>query len=44
MKIDAGLAIRNLGQAPEAARRAEAIGFDAVWTAETQHEAFCRCL
>lgn len=40
MKIDAGLAIRNLRQAPEAARRAEAIGFDAIWTAETQHEAF----
>lgn len=40
MKIDAGLAIGNLRQAAEAARRAEALGFDAVWTAETQHEAF----
>ena len=40
MKVDAGLAIRNLRKAPEAARQAEAIGFDAVWTAETQHEAF----
>jgi probable F420-dependent oxidoreductase len=40
MKVDAGLVITNLREAPEAARQAEAIGFDAVWTAETQHEAF----
>jgi probable F420-dependent oxidoreductase len=40
MKIDAGLAIGNLRQVPEAAQRAEALGFDGLWTAETQHEAF----
>jgi len=39
VKIDAALAIQNLRDVPPAARAAEAIGFDAVWTSETQHEA-----
>jgi probable F420-dependent oxidoreductase len=39
MKIDAALVVGNLRQIPAAAQAAEAIGFDAVWTSETQHEA-----
>lgn len=39
MKIDAGLIFSNLQQAPAIARAAEAIGFDGLWTSETQHEA-----
>jgi probable F420-dependent oxidoreductase len=39
MKIDAGLMFGNLRQVPAAAQAAEAIGFDALWTSETQHEA-----
>jgi probable F420-dependent oxidoreductase len=40
MKIDAALTNVNLSEMPTAAQAAEAIGFDAVWTSETQHEAF----
>jgi probable F420-dependent oxidoreductase len=39
MKIDAALVVRNLREIPATAQAAEAIGFDAVWTSETQHEA-----
>lgn len=39
MKIDAALIAGNLREVPAAARAAEAIGFDGVWTTETQHEA-----
>ncbi len=40
MKIDAALTNVNLGQMPAVAQAAEAMGFDGVWTSETQHEAF----
>jgi probable F420-dependent oxidoreductase len=40
MKIDAALTNVNLGQMPTVAQAAEALGFDGVWTSETQHEAF----
>jgi len=40
MKIDAALTSVNLSEIPTVAQAAEAIGFDAVWTSETQHEAF----
>ncbi len=39
MYIDAAIAGGNLREVPALARAAEAIGFDAVWTSETQHEA-----
>jgi len=39
MKIDAVLEFSNLRQAPAIARAAEALGFDAIWTGEKQHEA-----
>lgn len=39
MKIDAGMTFTNLREVPAIAQAAEAIGFDAVWTSETQHEA-----
>jgi probable F420-dependent oxidoreductase len=39
VKIDAGLVFGNLREVPAVARAAEAIGFDAIWTSETQHEA-----
>ena len=40
MKLDAALAPANLRQAPSQAAAAEALGFDAVWTSETQHDPF----
>jgi len=40
MKIDAALTSVNLREMPTVAQAAEAMGFDAVWTSETQHEAF----
>jgi probable F420-dependent oxidoreductase len=40
MKIDAALTSVNLREMPAAAQAAEAMGFDGVWTSETQHEAF----
>ena len=39
MKIDAGLVFGNLREVPAIVRAAEAIGFDGMWTSETQHEA-----
>jgi len=39
MKIDAALTFTNLSQVPALAQAAETLGFDAVWTSETQHEA-----
>ncbi len=39
MKIDAGMMFTNLREVPVIAQAAEAIGFDAIWTSETQHEA-----
>jgi probable F420-dependent oxidoreductase len=39
MKIDAALEAANLREAPAIARAAEAMGFDAIWNGEKQHEA-----
>jgi probable F420-dependent oxidoreductase len=40
MYFDAALPPTSLSQIPALARAAEAAGFDAVWTAETQHNPF----
>lgn len=40
MKIDVGILVPNLLDTPALARAAEEIGFDALWTSETQHEPF----
>src|SRR5512142_2125775 len=43
MKIDAGLPNVPLKDVPAIARAAEQIGFDALWTSETQHDPFLPC-
>lgn len=43
MKFDAGLAPIPLAQVPAVARAAEALGFEALWTTETQHNPFLPC-
>ncbi len=40
MKIDAGVLVPNLLDIPNVARAAEEVGFDCLWTSETQHDAF----
>lgn len=40
MKIDAGLRDYDLRAVPDYARKLEAIGYDGLWTSETQHDAF----
>ena len=40
MKFDASIAPTTLTEVPDLARAAEALGFDAVWTSETQHDPF----
>ncbi len=40
MKIDVGVLVPNLQEIPAIARTAEEIGFDCLWTSETQHEPF----
>jgi probable F420-dependent oxidoreductase len=40
MKIDVGVLVPNLLEIPNVARTAEEIGFDCLWTSETQHEPF----
>lgn len=40
MKIDVGVLVPNLLEIPAVARAAEEIGFDCLWTSETQHEPF----
>ena len=40
MKIDVGILVPNLLETPNVARAAEDIGFDCLWTSETQHEPF----
>ncbi len=40
MKIDVAVLAPNLLDIPELARFAEQVGFDALWTSETQHDAF----
>jgi probable F420-dependent oxidoreductase len=40
MKIDTSLPPSNLNDIPDLARAAEAIGFEGIWTSETQHSPF----
>jgi probable F420-dependent oxidoreductase len=40
MKLDTGLATRNLREVPAAAKAAEDAGFDAIWTAEAGNDGF----
>ncbi|MEJ5225282.1 MAG: TIGR03617 family F420-dependent LLM class oxidoreductase, partial [Anaerolineales bacterium] len=40
MKLDAALPPMPLNDVPAVARAAEAMGFDALWTTETQHDPF----
>jgi probable F420-dependent oxidoreductase len=43
MKLDASLTATGLKDIPANAKAAEAIGFDAIWTQETQHDPFLPC-
>ncbi len=43
MKLDAALPALPLSEVPRLAEAAESIGFDALWAAETQHDAFLPC-
>ncbi|HNE68036.1 MAG TPA: TIGR03617 family F420-dependent LLM class oxidoreductase, partial [Anaerolineales bacterium] len=43
MKLDAALPIVGLKDIPAIAEAAQAIGFDALWTQETQHDPFLPC-
>ena len=43
MLLDASLPPVSLSAVPEIARAAEAMGFDALWTTETQHDPFLPC-
>ncbi|HSR47372.1 MAG TPA: TIGR03617 family F420-dependent LLM class oxidoreductase [Anaerolineales bacterium] len=40
MRLDASLVLGRLGEVASLAAAAEAMGFDAVWTSETQHDPF----
>jgi probable F420-dependent oxidoreductase len=40
MKLDASIPPTSLGEVPEIARAAEAMGFDAIWSTETMHDPF----
>ena len=40
MKLDTGILVAALQDAPAAAKAAEEMGFDALWTAETSHDPF----
>lgn len=43
MKFDAAIPPTGLKDVPAVAKAAEAIGFDALWTQETQHDPFLPC-
>ncbi|MCI0555378.1 MAG: TIGR03617 family F420-dependent LLM class oxidoreductase [Anaerolineae bacterium] len=43
MKLDAALPPLGLKDVPAIAKAAQAIGFDALWTQETQHDPFLPC-
>ena len=43
MKFDAALAPMHLTDVPAVAEAADALGFDALWTSETQHNPFLPC-
>ena len=40
MKLDVGMLTHDLKTLPEYARKVEALGFDCLWSAETQHDPF----
>ena len=40
MKLDTGLVTRDLSEVPTAARKAEELGFDALWSMEAGNDAF----
>jgi probable F420-dependent oxidoreductase len=40
MKLDVGVLVPNLLDMPNLARAAEEVGFDCLWTSETQHDPF----
>jgi probable F420-dependent oxidoreductase len=44
MKLDAALPIVQLKDVPAIAKAAQEIGFDALWTQETQHDPFLPCV
>src|SRR5262249_20306071 len=43
MLFDAALPSTNLSEIPAIAQAVEAMGFDALWTSETQHDPFLPC-
>ena len=43
MKLDAALPLVGLKAVPAIAKAAEEVGFDALWTQETQHDPFLPC-
>ena len=43
MKLDASLPPVSLKEVPAIAKAAEEVGFDALWTSETQHDPFLPC-
>ena len=40
MKLDAALLAQDLSEVPHLTDRAVALGYDGLWTAETQHDPF----
>jgi len=40
VKLDVGMLTRDLGSIPSYARKVEAMGFDCLWSSETQHDPF----
>jgi probable F420-dependent oxidoreductase len=40
MKLDTGLTVRNLREVPAAAKKADSLGFDAIWSMEAGNDGF----
>ena len=40
MKLDIGMLTHDLRSLPDYARKAEAMGYDTLWSAETQHDPY----
>ena len=40
MKLDIGMLTHDLRTLPDYARKAEAMGYDTLWSAETQHDPY----
>ena len=40
MKLDIGMLTHDLKTLPDYARKIEAMGYDCLWSAETQHDPF----